>query len=350
MAPISHLRAHALIQTAADRTLSPRDQVALDRHLAECNECRLYSEKLNQLQEDVRHTLRNRWNRNVPTISIDLIKQRSRRMVMRRKVMNTIIALGVMVGLVAAFLLIDTFLRRPVSPLASPSLGTEQTSTHTTTLGSESIQPTYLNRLNAPSSFPPVGIGTICTSTSSNPVEGTGNLIWPSQDHYLSGKDFSDLHPAIDIAGNTGDPVYAADNGVAVVAGWSTWGYGNLVILDHGKGWYSLYGHLDQIKVACGQNVKQGDVIGLIGRTGNTADPQLHFEILHDNHFVNPWTVLPPPGDCSRIEYVIQENDTLERIAVLYQIPVKSIQDANGMASDNNILNTGTHLIIPLCR
>jgi murein DD-endopeptidase MepM/ murein hydrolase activator NlpD len=350
MATISHLRAHALIQAAADRTLSPRERVALDSHLAECNECHLYSEKLNQLQEDVRHTFRNRWNRNVPTISIDLVKQRSRRIVMRRKVLNTAIALGVMTALVAAFLLIDTSLRRPVSPLTSPGLETEQTSTLTVTTGSESIEPTYLDRLNAPSPFPPVGIATICSNTAPNPIDGTGKLIWPSQDHFLSGMDFSDLHPAIDIAGNTGDPVYAADNGVAVVAGWSIWGYGNLIILDHGNSWYSLYGHLDQINVTCGQNVKQGDVIGLIGKSGNTANPQLHFEVLYNNSFVNPWTVLPPPGDCSKIEYVVQENDTLERIAVLYMVPAKSILDANGMASDNNILNTGMHLVIPLCR
>ena len=127
---------------------------------------------------------------------------------------------------------------------------------------------------------------------------GIGSFIWPALDHYLSGYDYSPEtnHRGIDIAGDTGQPVYAVDAGVIVYAGWNEYGYGNMIMIDHGNGWQSLYGHLNSIAMVCGQSVDQGTVIGTIGSTGNSSGSHLHFELMHTLYSkVNPWSYLPPP-------------------------------------------------------
>ena len=127
---------------------------------------------------------------------------------------------------------------------------------------------------------------------------GLGSFIWPTVEHYLSGFDYSEEtnHRGIDIAGNTGQPLYATDAGVIVYAGWNDWGYGNMVMIDHGNGWQSLYGHMNSISVLCGQSVDQGTVIGTLGNTGNSSGSHLHFELMHTLYSkVNPWNYLPPP-------------------------------------------------------
>jgi len=123
-------------------------------------------------------------------------------------------------------------------------------------------------------------------------VSGTGSFIWPTTETYLSGYDYSSIHHGIDIAGSIGNPVYASDAGVIVYAGWNSSGYGNLIIVDHDNGWQTVYGHLDQILVNCGQSVDQGDEIGLLGTTGNSSGPHLHFEIRKDGGYENPWNYL----------------------------------------------------------
>ena len=125
---------------------------------------------------------------------------------------------------------------------------------------------------------------------------GTGTFIWPSSKHYLSGYDYSEIHRAIDIAGTLGEPVWASDAGVIVYAGWNDWGYGNMVMVDHGNGWQTLYAHLSGINVVCGQSVGQGDIIGALGSTGNSSGPHLHFEMMNNSAGkVNPHDFLPPP-------------------------------------------------------
>jgi len=126
---------------------------------------------------------------------------------------------------------------------------------------------------------------------------GYGAFIWPSNKHYLSGFDYSPStnHWGIDIAGNEGEGVYATDAGVIVYAGWNDYGYGNMLMIDHGSGFQSLYAHLSAFNVVCGQSVGQGDVIGAIGNTGRSSGPHLHFEIRAISSFVNPWDVLPAP-------------------------------------------------------
>lgn len=135
-----------------------------------------------------------------------------------------------------------------------------------------------------------------CGAISGGAV-GYGTFIWPANKHYLSGFDYTPNanHWGIDIAGNEGEGVYATDAGVVVYAGWNNYGYGNMIMIDHGNNFQSLYGHLSAINVGCGQSVGQGDVIGAIGTTGHSSGPHLHFEIRAISSFVNPWDVLPPP-------------------------------------------------------
>lgn len=133
-----------------------------------------------------------------------------------------------------------------------------------------------------------------CTA-SYDGVMGSLTFIWPSTERYLSGFDYSPEtnHFGIDIAGRTGNPIYAADHGVVVYAGWNDYGYGEMVVIDHGSGWQTLYAHMSQVSVFCGQEVYQGDTIGLMGSTGKSTGPHLHFEMRSDDFGrVNPWNFL----------------------------------------------------------
>jgi murein DD-endopeptidase MepM/ murein hydrolase activator NlpD len=135
-----------------------------------------------------------------------------------------------------------------------------------------------------------------CDAISGGAV-GYGTFIWPANNHYLSGFDYAPNanHWGIDIAGNEGEGVYATDAGVVVYAGWNNYGYGNMVMVDHGNNFQSLYAHLSGISVGCGQSVGQGDGLGTIGNTGRSTGSHLHFEIRSLSSHVNPWDVLPPP-------------------------------------------------------
>ena len=122
---------------------------------------------------------------------------------------------------------------------------------------------------------------------------GTGGFIWPVASHVLSGNDFWSGHLGIDIAAGIGDQVVASDSGVIVFAGWSTGGYGYMVMIDHGNGYQTVYAHLSSVGVRCGQSVYQGGYIGSSGSTGNSTGSHLHFEVRLWGQFVNPWYVLP---------------------------------------------------------
>jgi murein DD-endopeptidase MepM/ murein hydrolase activator NlpD len=135
-----------------------------------------------------------------------------------------------------------------------------------------------------------------CDPVSGGAV-GYGNFVWPTNKHYLSGFDYSPKtnHWGIDIAGSEGEGVYATDAGVVVYAGWNNYGYGNMVMIDHGNGFQSLYAHLSAIYRFCGQSVGQGEGIGAIGSTGHSSGAHLHFEIMTATYKINPWDVLPAP-------------------------------------------------------
>jgi hypothetical protein len=139
-------------------------------------------------------------------------------------------------------------------------------------------------------------IGPGACGTIMDGAVGTGAFIWPSAAHFLSGYDYSPStnHFAIDIDGDLGEPMWASDSGVVVYAGWNNFGYGNMVVIDHGNGWQTAYAHMQVITVGCGQSVFQGTPIGTIGSTGKSSGPHIHFEMLHNNYGkVNPWDFLP---------------------------------------------------------
>ncbi len=125
---------------------------------------------------------------------------------------------------------------------------------------------------------------------------GTGTFVWPTVSRHLSGYDFSPStnHSGIDLAGPAGNSVFAADTGVVVFAGWSNFGYGNLVVLDHGNGWQTLYAHLDAYYVFCGQSIFQSAALGTVGTTGNSSGPHLHYEMMYNGAKVNPWNFISP--------------------------------------------------------
>ncbi len=124
---------------------------------------------------------------------------------------------------------------------------------------------------------------------------GTGTFVWPVTTRWLSGTDYTALHLGVDLAAAVGQPVFAADSGVVTFAGWSNWGYGNMVMLDHGNGWTTLYSHFSQWNVSCGQSVNKGQIVGLAGSTGNSTGPHLHFEMNFQGSRPNPFSYLPPP-------------------------------------------------------
>jgi murein DD-endopeptidase MepM/ murein hydrolase activator NlpD len=118
---------------------------------------------------------------------------------------------------------------------------------------------------------------------------GAGTFVWPTTDHSVSGFTFDPgVHPAVDIGGAEGNPIYATDSGVVVFAGWSSYGYGYMIVLDHGNGWQSAYAHLSAVGVSCGQSVYQGGQIGGLGNTGNSSGSHLHFELSINGAKVNP--------------------------------------------------------------
>ena len=127
------------------------------------------------------------------------------------------------------------------------------------------------------------------------PVSGSGAMIWPVngvvtspygyRTHPIFGTTI--YHSGIDIGVDYGTPVHAADGGVVVEAGWIS-GYGYAVIIDHGNGLSTLYGHNQELAVSEGQSVSQGQVIAYAGSTGNSTGPHVHFEVRANGDPVDP--------------------------------------------------------------
>ena len=110
----------------------------------------------------------------------------------------------------------------------------------------------------------------------------------------ISGWSF---HGGIDITGGGiyGKPVYATRAGTVITATWSNRGYGNYVIVDHGDGFVSLYGHCSSLSVSTGQHVSKGQHIANVGSTGNSTGPHLHFEIRYNGAKQNPLNYVKKP-------------------------------------------------------
>ncbi len=122
---------------------------------------------------------------------------------------------------------------------------------------------------------------------------GSPPYLWPTAGaHTISGNDFGPNHLGIDITAFEGTPVLASGAGVVVYAGWSPYGYGNVIQIDHGDGWATVYAHLSQINVKQCEYVGAGTVIGLSGSTGNSTGPHLHFEVRRNGTALDPWDIV----------------------------------------------------------
>lgn len=143
---------------------------------------------------------------------------------------------------------------------------------------------------------------TISGSTYELKYSG-GVMIWPTlESSYITSPYGSRLHPiqgivknhdGIDIGGKTGDPVYAAADGIVIYSQFNTGGYGNMVMVDHGLDSngvkiVTLYAHGDKLLKSVGDTVKQGDVIMEMGSTGNSTGPHVHFEVRENGTHVDP--------------------------------------------------------------
>jgi murein DD-endopeptidase MepM/ murein hydrolase activator NlpD len=124
-------------------------------------------------------------------------------------------------------------------------------------------------------------------------IAGSGKFINPlGGTPYRVTQGFEPWHPGVDLAADKNTPIYAADGGVVVFAGWHRDGYGNLVIIDHGGGYTTYYGHLNTRFVGCGDQVKQAQLIGQMGMTGNATGVHLHFEVRQNDIPQNPYSYI----------------------------------------------------------
>lgn len=145
-------------------------------------------------------------------------------------------------------------------------------------------------------------IKKLLSSSGNSTVVDTGEFRWPVntkfnnitskfgyRTHPVTG--VYKLHTGVDIAssGIKGTSIYAAKGGTVLKAGYNT-GYGNYVVIDHGGGYATLYGHASTLTVSVGQTVSKGDVIGYVGSTGYSTGPHLHFEIIKNGEYTNPLT------------------------------------------------------------
>jgi murein DD-endopeptidase MepM/ murein hydrolase activator NlpD len=128
--------------------------------------------------------------------------------------------------------------------------------------------------------------------------------IWPTQSFWLSGSfgtrndPFSGergFHSGLDLSTDKGQPVYATADGEVELASYSG-DYGNLVVLEHGFGLSTRYGHLSAFAVKPGQTIRRGQVIGYVGATGRATGAHLHYEILANGKLLNPLQLLTQPS------------------------------------------------------
>lgn len=115
---------------------------------------------------------------------------------------------------------------------------------------------------------------------------GDGQFIWPTQGRVTQYP--VSYHMALDIANNALPAIMAADSGKVILVEYAKYGYGHHVIIDHGNGYQTLYGHMSEIYVSPGQNVSKASVIGKMGSTGRSSGPHLHFEIRRSGILLNP--------------------------------------------------------------
>lgn len=129
---------------------------------------------------------------------------------------------------------------------------------------------------NIPSIWPVAGVLRSGVGMRNNPFGGPG----------------VEFHKGQDISAPSGTPVYATADGVVIIAGWLK-GYGQVVYIDHGNGISTRYGHLSRIDATLGQLIRQGEQLGLVGSTGRSTGPHLHYEVRINGEPTSPRAYLP---------------------------------------------------------
>ena len=136
--------------------------------------------------------------------------------------------------------------------------------------------------------------GSGSSSSSNLNSSSSGSFSWPMPfTHNITsyyGERWGRLHSGVDISdgGIYGQPISASDSGTVIFAGNDNSGYGNYVIIDHGNGYKTLYGHCSSLAVSAGQSVSKGDTVGYVGSTGNSTGPHLHFEVRYGDNRLDP--------------------------------------------------------------
>lgn len=134
------------------------------------------------------------------------------------------------------------------------------------------------------------------SNIKSNNVVSNNNFIWPIKWNGVTSSFGSRMHPVlkryifhagVDLRAGVGTPIYAADDGKISYSGWAS-GYGNLIKIEHSRGYSTRYGHLDKLIAKQGSTVKRGELIGYSGKTGRVTGPHLHYEIRESDKPINP--------------------------------------------------------------
>ena len=133
----------------------------------------------------------------------------------------------------------------------------------------------------------PIGFSSVEKDSAGNIINNSANSAKLEGTQAPAEKDQMQFHKGVDIAAPMGTDVYCAAQGKVIFAGQKS-GYGNCVIIEHGNGLATLYGHLSKILVDANQQVKIGDVIAKVGSTGRSTGPHLHYEVRKNNTPVNP--------------------------------------------------------------
>ncbi|KKR48549.1 MAG: Peptidase M23 [Candidatus Magasanikbacteria bacterium GW2011_GWC2_40_17] len=141
----------------------------------------------------------------------------------------------------------------------------------------------------APVFFKPASQPAQTSTAKPSSLRGAGSgMLWPTTARRIT-QYFSWRHNGIDIGISIGTPIYASDDGVIEKSGWNTGGYGYMILINHGNGIKTRYGHNSKLFVSAGEDVRKGDVIALSGSTGRSTGPHLHFEVIVGGVRVNPF-------------------------------------------------------------
>jgi murein DD-endopeptidase MepM/ murein hydrolase activator NlpD len=164
------------------------------------------------------------------------------------------------------------------------------------------------------------------------PEQYSGSMRWPLDAYIVSsefGERWGKKHKGMDMAADVGEPVFAIADGEVIYSGDGLRGYGNVVILRHDRKTSSLYAHNSELKVKQGDQVKQGTLIALLGSTGHSTGPHVHFEIRDGDLAVNPRTVLPTSKVADAVPGEIEETNG-QTVASLAGVP-RSLRSGPGV-------------------